>query len=180
MLDYNCETDKRVPWEIFKMHKWMKYCSYIGITDAAKMSIFPCNNLQKVKVAQLHLMLCDPMGYTVHGILQARILEWVTFPSSRESSQPRDQTQVFHIAGRFFISWTTRKAQEYWSGWPVPCLADLPHPGIWGFLHCTQIISQLSHQGSPWSAESMYKRLHRYFSVKIYILIQNAYRNVKC
>ena len=33
---------------------------------------------------------CDPMDYTVHGILQARILEWVAFPFSRESSQPRD------------------------------------------------------------------------------------------
>ena len=40
----------------------------------------------------------------VHGILQARILEWVAFPSSRGSSQPRDQTQVSHIAGRFFTS----------------------------------------------------------------------------
>ena len=46
--------------------------------------------------------LCDPMDYTAHGILQARILEWVAFPLSRGSSQPRDQTQVSHIAGRFF------------------------------------------------------------------------------
>ena len=38
------------------------------------------------------------MNYTVHGILQARILEWVAFPFSRGSSQPRDQTQVFCIA----------------------------------------------------------------------------------
>jgi len=36
------------------------------------------------------------------GILQARILEWVAMPSSRESSHPRDQTQVSHIAGEFF------------------------------------------------------------------------------
>ena len=42
------------------------------------------------------------MDYTVHGILQARILEWVDFPFSRGSSQSRDQTQVSHIAGRFF------------------------------------------------------------------------------
>ena len=42
--------------------------------------------------------------HTVHGILQARILEWVAFPFSRGSSQPRDRTQVFHIAGRFFTS----------------------------------------------------------------------------
>ena len=44
----------------------------------------------KVKVTQSCPTLCDPMNYTVHGILQARILEWVTFPFSRGSSQPRD------------------------------------------------------------------------------------------
>ena len=45
------------------------------------------------------VQLCDPMDYIVHGILQARILEWVAFPFYRGSSQPRDRTQVFHIAG---------------------------------------------------------------------------------
>ena len=44
----------------------------------------------KVKVTQLCLTLCDPMDYTVHGIHQAKILEWVAFPFSRGSSQPRD------------------------------------------------------------------------------------------
>ena len=44
----------------------------------------------KVKVSELRLTLCDPMAYTVHGILQARILEWVAFPFSKGSSQPRD------------------------------------------------------------------------------------------
>ena len=53
---------------------------------------------------------CDPMDYTVHGILQARILEWLAFPFSRGSSQPRDRTQVPHIAGGFFTSWNTREA----------------------------------------------------------------------
>ena len=66
----------------------------------------------KVKVTQSCPTLCDPMDYTVHGILQAGILEWVAFPFSRESSQPRDQTQVSHIAGRFFTSWATREAQR--------------------------------------------------------------------
>ena len=56
----------------------------------------------EVKVAQLCLTLCDPMDYTVHGILQARMLEWVTFSFSRGSSQPRDQALVSCIAGRFF------------------------------------------------------------------------------
>ena len=44
----------------------------------------------KVKVAQSCLTLRDPMGYVVHGILQARILEWVAFPFSRVASQSRD------------------------------------------------------------------------------------------
>ena len=57
-----------------------------------------------MKVTQLCPTLCDPMDYTVHGILQARILEWVAVPFSRESSQPSDQTQVSRIAGRFFTS----------------------------------------------------------------------------
>ena len=54
---------------------------------------------KKVNVAQSCPILCDPMDYTVQGIVQARILEWVAFPFSRGSSQPRDQTQVSHIAG---------------------------------------------------------------------------------
>ena len=46
------------------------------------------------------------------GILEARILEWVAMTSSRWSSQPRDQTEVSHIAGRFFTSRATKEAQE--------------------------------------------------------------------
>ena len=74
----------------------------------------PCQVLTyvvvKVKVAQSCLTLCNPTDYTVHGILQVRTLEWVAFPFSRGSSQPRDQTQVSHIASRFFTSWATREA----------------------------------------------------------------------
>ena len=64
---------------------------------------------QKMKVAQ---SLWDPMDYTVHGILQARILEWVAFPFSRGSSQLRDRTQASRIAGRFFTSWATRETPD--------------------------------------------------------------------
>ena len=72
---------------------------------------------EKVKVAQLHLILCDPMAIpSVHGVLQARKLEWVAFSSPRESSQPRDQTQVSHIAGGSFTIWVTREAQDCWRG----------------------------------------------------------------
>ena len=60
-----------------------------------------------MKVAQLCQTLGDPMDYTVRGILQAGILEWVAFLFSRGSSQPRDRTQFSHIAGRFF----TREAR---------------------------------------------------------------------
>ena len=52
-----------------------------------------------MKAAQCCVQLCNPMDYTVHGILQARILEWVDIPFARGSSQPRDQTQVYVIAG---------------------------------------------------------------------------------
>ena len=59
-------------------------------------------------VVQL-LSLCDPMDYSlpsssVHGLSQARILEWDAMPSFRGSSQPRDQTQDSHIEGGFFTS----------------------------------------------------------------------------
>ena len=53
-------------------------------------------------------------------ILQARIPEWVAFPFSRESSQPRDWTLLSHIASQFFTSWATRGAQEYRSGLAYP------------------------------------------------------------
>ena len=58
----------------------------------------------KVKVTQSCPTLCNPMNYTVHGIFQARILEWVAFPFSRGSSQARNQTQVFRNAGALFTS----------------------------------------------------------------------------
>ena len=56
----------------------------------------------KVKVTQSCPTLCNPMDYTVHEFLQARILEWVAISFSRESSQCRDRTQVSRIAGGFF------------------------------------------------------------------------------
>ena len=68
-------------------------------------------------VAQSSSTLCDPMDCSPQpplsmGVLQARIVEWVAMPSSRGSSQPRDWTQVSHIAGRFFTIWATREASQ--------------------------------------------------------------------
>ena len=65
------------------------------------------------------LSLCDSMDYTVHGILQARILEWVATPSSRGSSQPRDWTQVSRIAGGSFTG----------TEWVHPCKILSTVPG---------------------------------------------------
>ena len=53
------------------------------------------------------------MDYTDHGILQARILEWVAVPFSKGSFQPRDKTQVFCIAGGFHTNGATREARLY-------------------------------------------------------------------
>ena len=61
-----------------------------------------------MKVTQSWPTLCNPVDYTVHRILQARILECVAVPFSSGSSQPRDWTQVSCITGRFFTSWATK------------------------------------------------------------------------
>ena len=71
----------------------------------------------KVLVTQSCLTLCDPMDYTppgssVHGILQARILEWIAIPFSRGSSWHRDQTRVSYTAGRFFTIRATSKRKN--------------------------------------------------------------------
>ena len=63
-----------------------------------------------------HVLLWDRIDSTVHGILQASVLEWIAFPFSRGSSKPRDWSQVSDFAGGFFTSWATREAQECWSG----------------------------------------------------------------
>ena len=67
---------------------------------------------QKVKITQSCSTLCNPIDYTVQGILQARILGWVAFPFSKGSSQLRDQTQVSLNAGIFFIRLVTQEVQQ--------------------------------------------------------------------
>ena len=77
---------------------------------------FGMNNYQIVFVDQSCPNLCNPMdsslsGSSLHGIFQARMLEWVAIPFSRGSSQSKDRTQLSHITGRFFTIWATKKAQ---------------------------------------------------------------------
>ena len=66
----------------------------------------------KAKVTQSCLTVCDPMDCIVHGILQARILEWVAFPFFRGSSQPTSRSQVSRIWGGFFTSWAMHEVKD--------------------------------------------------------------------
>ena len=73
------------------------------------------NNVQS-EVTQSCLTLCDPMdcslsGSSIHGIFQARVLEWIAISFSRGSSRPRNRTRVSRIAGRCFTVWATREAK---------------------------------------------------------------------
>ena len=74
-------------------------------------SWFVCSWKVKMLVTQLGLTLCDDSlpGFSVRGISQARILEWVAIPFSRGSLQPWDWTWVSYIAGEFFTIWFTRE-----------------------------------------------------------------------
>ena len=92
--------------------------SYMEILHCSVSCLY-CTALSQVwyvKVTQLYLTLCDLIDYTVHEVLQARKLEWVAVPFFGRSFQPRYQTQVSPVAGRFFTSWATMEVQEYWIG----------------------------------------------------------------
>ena len=81
-----------------------------------------------------------PHGLLVHGILQARILEWVAFPFSRGSSQPRDWTQVSRTAGGFFTSWATRETiKRIQSGWKLRITSERQTS-----------INRIKAQAKPW------------------------------
>ena len=82
----------------------------------------------EVKVAQSCLTLCNPMDYTVHGILQARMLGWIAVLFSRGCSQPSDWTQVSHIVGRFFTRWATREILCLLNILSILVLFTAPHP----------------------------------------------------
>ena len=120
---------------------------------------------------------CDPMGCSlpgssVHGIFQARILEWFAIPFSRESSWPRDWTQVSCTAGRFFTNCTTKEVpiclwrfSFFWGGLCCPaCRIIVPQPGMesvppssarplqWNWTaHCAHLLPPPTRlPGNPW------------------------------
>ena len=89
----------------------------IIITMTIFQLISPGGSGHACSVVQSCLTLCNPMdcspsGSSVHGILQARILEWLAIPFSKEYSWSRVQTRVSHIAGRYFTIWATREAHD--------------------------------------------------------------------
>ena len=91
-----------------------KYCALLEKISGRqkKKSHLPYSRVSEI--AQSCPALCDPMdcslpGSSIHGIFQARILEWVAISFSRGSSRPRDQTWVSHIVGRRFTLWATRE-----------------------------------------------------------------------
>ena len=95
-----------VQWGVFVKPEMMKMIKVVMLTIT-----------MKVLVCQSSLTLCNPLdcsppGSSVHGILQTRILEWVTISFSRGSSWPRDWTRVSCVAGRYYTVWDTREAWQ--------------------------------------------------------------------
>ena len=90
--------------------------SFFSVRVGVCVCVCVCVHVHALMCTQLCLTLCVPMDWSslgsyVHGILQARILEWVAIPFPREFSQPRDQTPVYHNAGKFLMTWATREAE---------------------------------------------------------------------
>ena len=105
-------------------------------------------------VAQFCPTLYDPMGCSlpgspVHGIFQARVLEWVAISFSRGSSQPRGRTHDSHIAGGFFISRATGKPKNIGVG-SLSLLQQIfpTQEQNLDLLHCRRILYQRSYHGS--------------------------------
>ena len=105
-------------------------------------------SLEKVKVTQSCLTLCDPMDYTVHGTLQARILEWVAFRFSRGSSQSRGQTQASRTVDRFLPAEPQGKPKNTGVGSLSFLQGIFPtQESNQGLLNSRRILYQLSYEG---------------------------------
>ena len=147
LTDRNCQMINVCP---FKPVIWGVIGNCYNITSFFREDpIYPIHSLAwKWKSLSCVWLFCDPME--VHGILQARILEWVASPFSRGSSQPRNWTRVSCIAGRFFTSWATGKPKNTGGG-HLSLLQEifLTQESNQGLPHCRRILYQLSHQEVP-------------------------------
>ena len=138
----------RCPKDNLHFHIFRKAGSVVS--DQVTLQAGPCSHpaiwwlclelhLSQVKwsgaqVAQSHRILCDPMDYTVHEILQARILEWASFPFSRGSSQPRNRTQVSCIAGGSLPTEPQGKPNIRWKWCSMYQLSLVLYSEIWYIL----------------------------------------------
>ena len=94
------------------------------------------------------------MDYTVHGILQARILKWVAFPFSRESSQPRDQPRSPTLQVDSLLAEPQGKPKNTGVGSLSLLQGIFPTQELnRGLLHCRQVLYLLSYQGNPYVEE---------------------------
>ena len=99
----------RVSWvACFAFNLTKFYVLSVWVVLLGGVLIFLCVSHSIVSNSLWPHGLYSPLGASVHGILQGRILEWVTIPFSRGSSWPRDQTQVSLIADRFFTTWANQ------------------------------------------------------------------------
>ena len=105
-------------------------------------------------------MNCSPPVSSVHGISQARILEWVAIPFSRGSSGPTDQTHVSHIVGGFFTLWATRELWVSKDGVRLRCCVLL--------RMCTLSLKKLLERIKPRSS------IYRYFQAAAGNFSQNG------
>ena len=121
-------TTRKFPRQVFKFNffslffKINFYWSIVALCESVLHT--------HVSVCGGSVVSCSLRGSPVHGILQARILEWVAMPSSRASSQPRDGTWVSYVscnAGGFFTCWAIGEALTYTYIPPFGFLSHLDH-----------------------------------------------------
>ena len=147
--------------------KWMKsfFSNYIE-----HLSKSGCNPLKvKVKVTQSCPTLCNPMDYTVYGILQARTLEWVAFPFLRGSSQPRSPAlQVDSLPAE--LKGSPRKLE--WVAYPF--CRGTSQPKNWTRVsYCRRILYQLSYQ---WVSQMLQSSVRFYLGFLAHIVPNVLFR----
>ena len=103
-------------WLNFVKFKYMSNlndCTLMAESEEKLKSLLMRAKENSGKAGLKYPTLCDPMDCSlpgsIHGIFQARILEWVAISFSRGSSRPRDRTQVSRLVGRCFTIWATRE-----------------------------------------------------------------------
>ena len=107
------ENDKVIFIALMWFLTWQQITNYVQDVQKERSSwvvVAPWINRMRVTVTQLCPILYDLINYRVHGILQARMLEWGAYPLSSRSSQPRNWIGVSCIAGIFFTNWAIREA----------------------------------------------------------------------